>query len=588
MGEVRSRLASLPIATAMREALREGYGRQTFVADVLAGIVVGIIALPLAMALAIGAGVPPQHGLYTAIIAGFLIALLGGSRGSVSGPTAAFIVILNPITAQYGVAGLLLATVMAGVILLAMGAAGLGRLIEYIPHPVTTGFTLGIGVVIALLQVDSFFGLTLEGAPANFFERIRMLIAAFPTANWGDIAIGSIALAIMIVWPRLKTPVPSHLVAVFVAAVLAYFGMQALPDFTVATIGSQFSYSLDGQILPGIPSTPPSFVWPWDWSGPQGEPLALNLETFRGLLGPAFAIAMLGAIESLLCAVVADNFLRTRHNPNVELIGQGIGNVVAPFFGGITATAAIARSAAAVRAGARSPVAAMVHALVILVAIVSLASLLAYVPMSALAALLLMTAWNMSDVKHVRNVLRIGPVSDRVVLLTCFGLTVVFDMVIAVGVGTVLAALLFMHRVAELSGGRWLSDQQGPQLTQRLPADTRLYEITGPLFFGAAEKAMTTLKRYEPNVRTVILWMGNVPMIDVTGLIALDSALQHLRERGIFVVFAGTRPATRRLLRGAGIRTREGIVFVPSLSRAVAFAQRRSRERAEAAAVTTG
>ncbi|HEX5515443.1 MAG TPA: SulP family inorganic anion transporter, partial [Gammaproteobacteria bacterium] len=385
----------------MREALREGYGRQTFVADVLAGVVVGIIALPLAMALAIGAGVPPQHGLYTAIIAGFLIALFGGSRGSVSGPTAAFIVILNPITAQYGVAGLLLATVMAGVMLLAMGAAGLGRLIEYIPHPVTTGFTLGIGVVIALLQVDSFFGLTLEGTPANFFERIRMLTAAFPTANWGDIAIGSIALAIMIVWPRLKTPVPSHLVAVFVAALLAYFGMQALPDFTVATIGSQFSHSLDGQILPGIPSTPPSFVWPWEWAGPKGEPLSLNLETFRGLLGPAFAIAMLGAIESLLCAVVVDNSMRTRHNPNAELIGQGIGNVVAPFFGGITATAAIARSAAAVRAGARSPVAAMVHALVVLVAIVSLASLLAYVPMSALAALLLMTAWNMSDVKHV-------------------------------------------------------------------------------------------------------------------------------------------------------------------------------------------
>lgn len=252
----------------MRESLREGYGRQKLIADILAGIVVGIIALPLAMALAIGAGVPPQHGLYTAIIAGFLIAVLGGSRGSVSGPTAAFIVILNPITTQYGIAGLLLATVMAGVILLVMGVARLGRLIEYIPHPVTTGFTLGIGVVIALLQVDSFFGLEMEGNPANFFERIEMLAAAFPTANWGDIAIGSIALGIMIVWPRLKTPVPSHLVAVIVAAVLAYFAVDWLPDFTVATIGSQFSYVLDGQVLPGIPSTPPSFSWPWNWPGP--------------------------------------------------------------------------------------------------------------------------------------------------------------------------------------------------------------------------------------------------------------------------------------------------------------------------------
>lgn len=560
----------------MRESLREGYGRQKLIADILAGIVVGIIALPLAMALAIGAGVPPQHGLYTAIIAGFLIAVLGGSRGSVSGPTAAFIVILNPITTQYGVAGLLLATVMAGVILLVMGVARLGRLIEYIPHPVTTGFTLGIGVVIALLQVDSFFGLEMEGNPANFFERIQMLAAAFPTANWGDIAIGSIALGIMIVWPRLKTPVPSHLVAVIVAAVLAYFAVDWLPDFTVATIGSQFSYVLDGQVLPGIPSTPPSFSWPWNWPGPGGEPLTLSFETFRSLAGPAFAIAMLGAIESLLCAVVVDNFLRTRHNPNAELIGQGVGNVVAPFFGGITATAAIARSAAAVRAGARTPVAAIVHAGVVLVAVASLAQLLAYVPMSALAALLLMTAWNMSDVKHVRNVLRIGPGSDRAVLLTCFSLTVVFDMVVAVGVGTVLAALLFMHRVAEISGGRWLPEGQMPELKGQLPEDTRLYMLEGPLFFGAAEKTMTTLKRYEPNVQTLILWMGNVPMIDVTGLIALDSALQHMREREIFVVFAGTRPATRRLMRGAGIRTREGIVFVPTLDRAVAFAQRRS------------
>jgi SulP family sulfate permease len=559
----------------MREAMREGYGRQKFAADVLADIVVGIIALPLAMALAIGAGVPPQHGLYTAIIAGVLIAIFGGSRGNFSGPTAAFIVILHPVTMQFGVAGLLLATVMAGIMLVAMGVAGLGRLIEYIPHPVTTGFTAGIAVVIALLQIDSFFGLTVEQVPGNFVERIQILAAAFPTASWPDIVIGSVALGIMILWPRLKLPVPSHLVAVTVGALLAFFLGKLWPGFEVATIGSQFSYHLDGKLMPGIPSTPPSFSWPWSWGGPGGEPLPLNLETLRGLSGPAFAIAMLGAIESLLCAVVVDNFLRTRHNPNAELIGQGIGNIVAPFFGGITATAALARSAAGVRAGARSPVAAVTHALVVLVAVVSLAPLLAYMPMSALAALLLMTAWNMSDIKHVRNVLRIGPVSDKFVLLTCFGLTVTFDMVIAVGVGTVLAALLFMHRIAELSTGRWLSDRQAPEVVGTLPADTRLYEISGPLFFGAAEKTMNTLKRYEKNVNTVILWMGGVPMIDVTGLISLDSAIQHLRERGIYVIFASTRPATRHLMRGAGIRTREGIMFVPTIERAVALAHER-------------
>lgn len=576
MSERSSRFSSIPIATAMREAMREGYGRQKFTADVLAGVVVGIIALPLAMALAIGAGVPPQHGLYTAIIAGVLIALLGGSRGNFSGPTAAFIVILHPVTMQFGVAGLLLATVMAGIILVVMGVAGLGRLIEYIPHPVTTGFTAGIAVVIALLQVESFFGLTVEQVPENFFERIQILAMAFPSASWSDIAIGSIALGIMIVWPRLKSPVPSHLVAVFVAAVLAFFLQSLWPDFSLATIGSQFSYELDGKVMPGIPSTPPSFSWPWNWSGPGGEPLSLSLDTVRGLMGPAFAIAMLGAIESLLCAVVVDNYMRTRHDPNAELIGQGVGNIVAPFFGGITATAAIARSAAGVRAGARSPVAAITHALVVLVAVASLAPLLAYVPMSALAALLLMTAWNMSDVKHVRNVLRIGPVNDKLVLLTCFSLTVVFDMVIAVGVGTVLAALLFMHRIADLSTGRWLSDSQAPELVGPLPDDARLYEISGPLFFGAAERAMSTLKRFEPNVNTVILGMGSVPMIDLTGLISLDSAVQHLRERGIHVIFANTRPATRRLMRRAGMRTGEGIMFTPTLERAVTLAQERS------------
>lgn len=582
MSEKSSRFSSIPVATAMREALREGYGRQKFAADILAGIVVGIIALPLAMALAIGAGVPPQHGLYTAIIAGVLIAILGGSRGNFSGPTAAFIVILHPVTMQFGVAGLLLATIMAGLILVAMGVAGLGRLIEYIPHPVTMGFTAGIAVVIALLQIESFFGLTVEQVPSNFVERIQILAAAFPTASWPDILIGSIALGIMIVWPRLKIAVPSHLVAVTVAAILAFFLGSFWSGFDVATIGSQFSYHLDGKLMPGIPSTPPTFSWPWNWSGPGGEPLPLTLETLRGLSGPAFAIAMLGAIESLLCAVVVDNFLRTRHNPNAELIGQGIGNIVAPFFGGITATAAIARSAAGVRAGARSPVAAVTHALVVLLAVVSLAPLLAYMPMSALAALLLMTAWNMSDIKHLRNVLSIGPRSDKFVLLTCFGLTVTFDMVIAVGVGTVLAALLFMHRIAELSTGRWLSDRQAPEDIGSLPDGTRLYEISGPLFFGAAEKAMSTLKLYEPNVETVILWMGGVPMIDVTGLISLQSAVQHLRERGIYVIFAGTRPTTRRLMREAGIRTREGIMFVPSIERAITLSQEQKAAKAKA------
>lgn len=576
MNGLLGRLDRLPIATALRETLREGYSRKQLTADVLAGVVVGIIALPLAMALAIGTGVAPQHGLYTAMIAGILIALFGGSRGNVSGPTAAFIVILHPIVTQYGLGGLLVATVMAGIILVLMGLGGLGRFIEYIPYPVTTGFTAGIGVVIALMQVPDFFGLTMGETPAHFFDRLLSIARALPSAHWPDLLIGAVCLAVLIYWPRLKSVVPGHLVAVVLGSLLALLLGTVVDGFEVATIGSRFSYQADGVSQPGIPPYLPGLQWPWHWPGANGEPFVLSFTVIQDLMAPAFAIAILGAIESLLCAVVVDSFLRTKHNPNAELVGQGIGNIVAPFFGGISATGAIARSAAGIRAGARSPVSAIVHGVVILLAIVSLARLLAYVPMAALAALLLMTAWNMSEAKHFVNVLKIGPMHDKAVLVTCFVLTVVFDMVVAVGVGMVLAAFLFMHRVAGLSVGRWLEDEHAAERHGALPPDARFYQIDGPLFFGATEKAISTLKLYAPGMRTVILWLGEVPMIDVTGVIALDSALRLLREQQVFVVLAGAKPNVRVLLESAGIgRDPAWAEYVDRADQAVRLAHRR-------------
>ncbi|OEC46725.1 C4-dicarboxylic acid transporter DauA, partial [Pseudomonas sp. 1D4] len=440
---------NVPLFAALRQTLRAGYSWQSLRNDLTAGVTVGIIAIPLAMALAIAVGVAPQHGLYTVLVAAPLIALSGGSRFNISGPTAAFVVILLPITQQYGLGGLLLCTLMAGLILLAMGLGRLGRLIQFIPYPVILGFTAGIGIVIATLQVKDLFGLSLPHTPQHYLEQVELLALALPGAHLGDTLVAMVCLAVLLVWPRVVPKVPGHLVALAVGALLGLLldtlGLQ------VATLGERFSYTLDGVSHPGIPPFLPDFAWPWNLPGADGQPLRLSFELIRQLLAPAFAIAMLGAIESLLCAVVADGMAGTRHDPNAELVGQGLGNLVAPLFGGITATAAIARTAANVRAGAFSPLAAIIHAGVVLTAMLLLAPLFSYLPMAALAALLVMVAWNMSEARHVLHTLRIAPRNDVVVLLVCLVLTVLFDMVLAVGVGLLLAAGLFIKRMSELT-----------------------------------------------------------------------------------------------------------------------------------------
>lgn len=563
---------NVPLFAALRQTLRAGYSWKSLRGDLGAGVTVGIIAIPLAMALAIAVGVAPQHGLYTVLVAAPLIALTGGSRFNISGPTAAFVVILLPITQQYGLGGLLLCTLMAGLILLAMGLGRLGRLIQFIPYPVILGFTAGIGIVIATLQVKDLFGLSLPHTPQHYLEQVELLALALPGAHLGDTLVAMVCLAVLLVWPRFVPKVPGHLVALAVGALLGLL-LEAL-GLPVATLGERFSYTLDGVSHPGIPPFLPDFAWPWNLPGADDQPLRLSFELIRQLLAPAFAIAMLGAIESLLCAVVADGMAGTRHDPNAELVGQGLGNLVAPLFGGITATAAIARTAANVRAGAFSPLAAIIHAGVVLTTMLLLAPLFSYLPMAALAALLVMVAWNMSEARHVLHTLRIAPRNDVVVLLVCLVLTVLFDMVLAVGVGLLLAAGLFIKRMSELT-----DTQPMPGHAQRalgeLPASVVPYVISGPLFFGAADKALSVLRMLNPQVRVVVVEISAVPLLDMTALAALESLLEDYRRQGIGLVLVGTTPRVRLKLRRAGIRREEGrLAYVQTLEQARAKALR--------------
>ena len=520
----------------------------------MAGLVVGVVALPLSMALAIACNVPPQYGLYTAIIAGAVAALTGGSRTSVTGPTAAFVVVLLPIVSQYGLPGLLLATNMAGVILIVMGLAKMGRLIQFIPYPVTTGFTAGIAVVIATLQVKDFLGLHLEHMPQEYIERVAALAQALPTTHGPDVMIGLLTLALLIVWPKVTRKVPGALVALTVATLAGWLLTRTVDEFQIATIGERFSYlTADGEVASGIPQVPPMLQWPWQVPGADGEPLELSFTVVRDLLGPAFTIAMLGAIESLLCAVVADGMIGSKHDPDGELIGQGLGNLVAPFFGGFAATGAVARTATNIRAGGRTPVSAVVHAVFVLVSVLALAPLLSYLPLSALAALLLIVAWNMSEARHFIRMLRVAPRSDVAVLLTCFGLTVLMDMVIAVAAGVLLAALLFMQRMAALSSTKLVVGHH-PRMLASLPDGVMLYEVAGPLFFGAAEKAAGALATAGERASVVILDLAGVPVIDATGLVALESAIRKLHTAGVMVVLTASKPQPLEVMAKAGIR----------------------------------
>ncbi len=544
-------------AIALRAAFARGYTARDLRADLLAGAVVGVVALPLSMALAIASGVAPQLGLYTAIVAGALVAALGGSPVQVSGPTAAFVVLLAPIAARYGPAGLMVASAMAGGLLVVMGVARFGRVMEFVPMPVTTGFTAGIAVVIATLQLKDFLGLTVEHMPEHYVERVAALVRALPTLHLPDLAIGALTLALLLVWPRISSKVPGALVALGLAAVAAALLHRYLSDFSVATIGDRFSYVVDGVRHAGIPQLPPRPALPWQQSGPDGQPLGLSFTLVRELLPSAFAIAMLGAIESLLSAVVADGMVGSRHDPDAELLALGTANLVAPFFGGFAATGAIARTATNVRSGARTPI--------VLLAVLVFARWLAYLPMASLAALLLLVAWNMGEARHVVRAVRQAPKSDVLVLLLCLVLTVVFDMVVSVTVGVLVAALLFMRRMAEVAEG---GVREKLELETPLPPGVLVYEIAGPMFFGAARKAMEALQRWEKGVKVLILEMTAVSALDATGLVNLESAFERLRRNGVKVVVSGAHGQPLRVLLKAGWRRQEGVELRPTFASA--------------------
>jgi sulfate permease, SulP family len=548
-------LRQLP-AAALRAVFREGYTRARFRSDALAGLVVGVVALPLSMALAINAGAPPQHGLYTAIVAGFVVALLGGSRVQVTGPTAAFIPILLPISTQYGLGGLLLAGLMGGAILFLMGAMRLGKFIEYIPYPVTTGFTAGIATFIAMLQIKDLFGITLQSRPIHFFEQVAAMWTARGSAHGWDLVVGLVTLALLVAVRKVTRKIPGPLVVLPLVAFGAWLLMRSQPGIHVTTIVDRFQTVLAGRTVHGIPQAPPMPLLPWQLPGPGGQPLGITLDLLKDLLPSAFAVAMLGAIATLLSAVVADGMARTKHDPDAEMMAVGVGNMICPFLGGIPATGAIARTATNIRSGGGSPVAAMVHSVVVLAMILAFAPFIGRIPMASMAALLLLVAWNMADVKHILHILKVSPASDKSVLLVCYGVAVVIDMVASVVVGVVLASLLFMKRMSELTTSRLSDGRVHTELRRKLPDGVMVYDIAGPLFFGAAQRAMAELGAIARDVKVVIFDMEQVPVMDTTGLIAFESALESLDRRGILTILAEIAAQPKRLLEKAGVKER--------------------------------
>lgn len=526
-----------PFRPKLLECLH-GYDRATLLADVAAGVTVGIVALPLAIGFGIASGVTPGQGLWTAIVAGFLISALGGSRVQVGGPTGAFVPILAGIVAAYGYGGLAVATLMAGIILVAMGVLKLGNLIKFIPYPVTAGFTSGIAVIIAIGQVKEFLGLNLK-LPQHTPQQVWIILSNITHTALPTLGIGLLSLLILIGWPKKWKFVPASIAAVVAAtAVVFLFGLD------VATIGSKFG---------GIPRGLPSLTIP-----------KLSFDDFNHLLMPALTIAMLGAIESLLSAIVADGMIEDRHNSNQELIGQGIANIVCPFVGGISATGAIARTAANVRSGGRTPVAGMVHAVTLLAIMLLAAPLAKFIPLASLSAVLLMVAYRMGEWDNFSELAH-STRSDFGVMLGTFSLTVVFDLTVAVGAGLLLAAALFIRRMEEITQIRLVTPDSdldigaGSIRDKEVPPGVLVYRIEGPFFFGAAEKLEGALARHAETPRIVIFRMRNVPAIDATGFHALEIVLDKFHRKGTQLLLSGVQPQPMKILYNGGLVDKIGL-----------------------------
>jgi len=520
------------------ECLR-GYSRANFASDLTAGLTVGIVALPLAMAFAIAAGVPPQAGIFTAVIGGFIISALGGTRVCIGGPTGAFIVILYGIYTKYGAENLAICTIMAGVILFAMGAARLGTMIKFIPYPVTMGFTAGIAVLIFSTQIKDFFGLQVDKVPSEFFEKMRVLAGHAGTMQWATLALAAVSLAIIIFWPKTwQRRMPGSIVALVLGTVVAV--VFALP---VETIGSRFG---------GIPQALPALHFP-----------TLSWDIVRNLVQPATTIALLAAIESLLCAVVSDGMIDDRHDSNQELMAQGIANMVSPLFGGIAATGAIARTATNVKCGGRTPVAGIVHAVVLLLIILAAAPWAKFIPLATLSAVLVNVALNMGEWHNFARLPK-WPRSDALVFLTAFGLTVVIDLTVAVEIGMVLAAVLFIKRVSETSQITAVdeaSETEGSQhslVGKQIPERVMIYRMFGAFFFGAVDKLESALRREKAEPDVLILRMRKVMAMDATGLNALEDLYERLHAKGKHLVLSAPHTQPMFVMENAGFLERIG------------------------------
>ena len=526
------------------------YNRKQFITDLLAGIIVGIVALPLAIAFGIASGVTPEKGIITAIVAGLIVSLFGGSKVQIGGPTGAFIIIIYGIIQQYGFEGLTIATLLAGVFLILFGILHLGTIIKYIPYPIVVGFTSGIALTIFTTQIKDLFGLTMASVPSDFIEKWIAYVGAFPTIDSWSAGVGVLSVAIIALWPKIAghsalSKLPGSLIAIIVMTIAVLLLKQYAGVVSIETIGDRFSISNQ---LPG--AEVPSLTW----------------DVIKSLVSPAITIAILGAIESLLSATVADGVIGDRHNSNTELIAQGMANLASPIFGGIPATGAIARTMTNINNGGRTPVAGIIHAVVLLLIFLFLMPLAQYIPMACLAGVLVIVSYNMSGWRSFLSIMK-NPKSDVIVLWVTFLLTVIFDLTIAIEVGLICACLLFMRRMAETTDVKVISDEINPEEEESdfqlgniehltIPEGVEVYEINGPYFFGAGnkfEEIMGALRHRRPRVR--IIRMRKVPFVDSTGIHNLTNLCMMSQGEGIQVVLSGVNPQVQAVLHKAGFDT---------------------------------